>query len=90
MANKILPPLPPSDNNSMQSNYFDGYYKRSARSFWDDNEVSHNEVKQDMKCDHKFIRKGSETVCEKCHFGLIGSVEIRDGKLFHQNEPIGI
>lgn len=92
MARKgYLPPLPPSDVESMARNAFDGNYRTRAASFWGENEVIRIEDTPMEKCDHEFIYSENGVQCKKCHFGLMGvNLEIRDKKLFSQGEPLGL
>lgn len=84
----MLPPLPPSDERSMQKNWFDMYYKRRSQEFWGEAEIIREEIKPDSKCDHEFRATQSGVECTKCRFGLIGPLEVREGKLFHKGEPL--
>lgn len=84
----VLPPLPPSDEASFGSNRFDGFYKVRARDFWGDAEVHRIDDTPPVKCDHEFIGVPGGAKCQKCHFGLLGFLEVRDGKLFHEGNPI--
>jgi hypothetical protein len=88
--NQVLPPLPRSDKEAMSKHTFDSFYQRSSQGFWEGNEITRIEVGEMKKCDHEFIRRGHEVECKKCHFGLIGPIEIQNGKLFHRGEPLGI
>lgn len=84
----VLPPLPRSDRGAFEKHTFDYYYKRSSRGFWGDNEVTHIEDGPMTRCDHEFTRKGPEVQCTKCHFGLIGSFGVQNGKLLHNGEVL--
>jgi hypothetical protein len=88
MADHVLPPLPPSDSGSLARNHFDGYYKRSARDFWKDNRVETIPETPFKKCDHEFKMVVNGAQCVKCHFGLTGPIEVRDGKLYHNGEKL--
>lgn len=90
MAENKLPPLPASDQTSLNRNIFNSFYEIGSKDFWAQNEVTYNEVKEFEKCDHYFEQKGPDAICKKCFFGLSGQFEIRDGKLYHLGEPIGI
>jgi hypothetical protein len=91
MAGKgTLPPLPPSDQDSMQANRYDGFYKVTPRSFWGDNEINRIPDVPFKKCKHKFISEEGGVRCSKCNFGLRGSIEARNGKLFYNNQPLGL
>ncbi len=87
---KTLPPLPASDEKSISTNKFDGFYHRGSREFWGDNEIVREKVKSFPKCDHYFIPKPNSAECKKCSFGLLGFFEIQKGKLYHQGEAIGL
>jgi hypothetical protein len=82
MDNK-LPPLPPSDQKSLEHNSY-------ARDFWKDNRVTRLEDIEMNKCIHEFIPSKDGAECKKCHFGLIGPLEVRSGKLFFQGGPVGL
>ena len=88
MAENTLPPLPPSDNESLTKNRFDGYYQVRSRDFWELNAVSSFAVIEPKKCDHEFCPHEGGAICTKCHFGLLGQFEIYDRKLFYKGEPI--
>ena len=90
MADKVLPALPPSDEQSLQLNRYDGFYKTKARDFWGDAEVIRIPDTPPKKCDHTFMAVPDGARCQKCHFGLIGFFEVRDGKLFHKGKPLGL
>lgn len=89
MAEDKLPPLPPSDETSLNRNIYNSFYEIGSRDFWEQNEVVRNEVQEFKKCDHYFEQKAQEAICKKCHSGLIGYFEIKDGKLYHQGNQIG-
>lgn len=87
----ILPPMPGSDPQSLQTNKKDNFYGIGSREFWGENQIVSEEVKPFEKCDHNFMKTETETICQKCHMGLLGNnLEIRDGKLFYGGEPLGL
>ena len=88
MPTMILPPMPASDEQSIERNRFDGFYRMKSRDFWADAEIIHEEIGPDKKCDHEFKATPGGVKCTKCHFGLIGALEVREGKLFHKGERI--
>lgn len=89
MPNSFLPPLPPSDDKSLQTNYWDGFYKQRARNFWGENQIEKIEDLHMEKCQHEFSYRNGGVECDKCHFGLSGpSLEIRSKKLFIRGEPV--
>jgi hypothetical protein len=90
MNNKVLPPLPRSDTGAFEKHTFDYFYKRSSQGFWGDNEIIRIEVGPMVKCEHEFVQSGHEVQCQKCHFGLIGPLEVQDGKLFFRGAPLGL
>ena len=91
MPNTILPPMPPSDMESIERNKYDGFYKVKSRDFWGDNEVNRIEEQPMKKCIHEFFMAVEGPQCKKCGFGLIGSMlTIQDNKLFFKGEPIGL
>lgn len=88
-----LPALPGSDPDSIEKNDYHGFYKVGARSFWDKAEIISENLSERplQKCDHEFVGQGSEVICKKCRFGLVAhQIEIRNGKLFHNGEPLGL
>ena len=92
MATKkgTLPPMPPSDEGSLQRNKYDGFYRIRAREFWGDNEINMIKTTEQKKCSHEFEAMPTGARCSKCNFGLIGSIEVRDGKLFHDSKPLNL
>lgn len=91
MADAVLPPLPPSDQKSLDWNRPDGYYGVKSRDFWGPNAIIRETPKDFEKCDHNFIYVPEGVQCQKCHMGLGGKdLNISEGKLFHRGEPIEI
>jgi hypothetical protein len=89
MSAAKLPPLPPSDEQSLMNNRYDGNYRTRARSFWGDNEIIHINNTPTKACEHKFTGVPGGVKCSKCHFGLLGAgLEIRNGQVHIQGEPI--
>jgi len=87
---KVLPPLPKSDPQSLQWNSKDNFYKVKSADYWGDNELNREEVLPHKKCEHNFKTAPGGVRCQKCHFGLTGKdLEIRDGKLFSKGKAIG-
>lgn len=72
MAEKVLPPLPPSDKQSLIDNKWDSLNQTRSASFWGDNQVEHIELKPMKKCTHKFINFQQGVRCSKCNTGFIG------------------
>lgn len=84
-----LPPLPPSDQESMDNNRYDGFYKVRTRNFWADAEIIRIDNTPPKKCEHKFTYVSGGVKCGKCHFGLAGpGLEVQNGKLFHKGKQI--
>ncbi len=80
--NRPLPPLPPSDMDSLRVN-------RGARNFWGEAEVISIPDRPAPKCEHEFINIEGGVRCKKCNFGLLGGqLEARDGRVFVQGKPI--
>lgn len=91
MADKTLPPLPPSDATSIATNAFDPVNKVRASDFWKDAEITPLDNTPMEKCDHKFEYTKDGVICTKCNFGLLAQdLEIRSGKLFAKGEPLGL
>lgn len=88
MIDTTLPPLPRSDEEALGKNIYDGFYKVKARDFWGPNQVIRESVRPDKKCPHEFKATPSGAKCTKCHFGLIGPIEVKKGKLIIQGEPV--
>ena len=87
----ILPPLPPSDMESIGKNTYDGNNQTRAASFWGENSIIRIEDKPMEKCNHEFEYSDNGVKCKKCNFGLIANtLEIRDKKLFFKGEPLGL
>lgn len=76
-----LPPLPPSDIGSLERD-------KGAREFWKNNQIIREEEKPFKKCDHEFKVVPNGVQCVKCHFGLMGPLEVKDGKLYHKGEKL--
>ena len=89
-SNEILPPLPPSDEEALSRNKFDGYYEVRARDFWGGNKVNRFEEPKQIKCEHEFELAPGGAKCQKCHVGYQGELEVREGKLFYKGEQIKI
>lgn len=82
MAQAPLPPLPPSDGESM-------YRNSKARAFWDGAEIISIPDKPAPKCSHEFINNEGGIRCKKCAFGLLGSqLTAKNGLAYAQGEPI--
>lgn len=88
MVDTTLPPMPPSDDGSLARNHYDGFYKRSSREFWKDNKVITIKDEPFKKCDHEFKVVFNGAKCVKCHFGLTGPIEVKDGKLYHEGKKM--
>mgnify|MGYP007071620282 CR=1 FL=1 len=88
MTDTKLPPMPPSDQGAFERNHFDNYYRRSAREFWKDAEIIRIKDEPMEKCHHEFKVTPTGAQCRRCNFGLMGQIEVREGKLFINNEPI--
>ena len=88
MQNMTLPALPASDGQSIERNRFDGFYETKSRDFWKGAEIIREEVGPDKKCGHEFEATPDGAQCIKCHFGLSGVLEIKEGKLFHKGEQL--
>lgn len=60
----------------------------TENNFWAEAETIKIEEKPFKKCNHEFQNIPEGAQCKKCHFGLIGIFDIREGKLFHNNKQI--
>lgn len=85
-----LPPMPPSDPGSLETNHYDHFYGRSSRSVWKGNEVNYIKDEPMKKCTHNMVPKGANIECTKCNFGLLAGVGLRahNGKLFYRDTEI--
>lgn len=90
MSDDRLPPLPPSDGDSLNANAYDGFYDVKTKEFWGQNKLASQKVDPFHRCDHIFEKRESEIVCKKpgCSMGLFGDFDIRDGKLYMRGEPV--
>jgi len=80
--NRPLPPLPPSDGDSLQMN-------RAARNFWGEAEIIRIPDTPTKKCNHEFINNEGGIRCTKCNFGLLGGqLTAKNGVAYAQGEPI--
>jgi hypothetical protein len=62
--------MPPSDQDSLDRNKFDGFYKVKAREFWGENEIHHMPNTPPPVCEHEFISTKGGIICKKCNFAL--------------------
>ena len=86
---KVLPPLPPCDDESLANNVFDSQFRTGARDFWGDNKIEKISLSDPKKCEHFFIGTTDGVQCKKCRAGWVGKeMEARDGKLYVQNKMI--
>lgn len=85
----ILPPMPPSDQESLDRNRYDGFYKVGARDFWKESEINRFQEPPSVKCEHEFVSAQNGIKCKKCNFGLLGSgLYAKDGMAYAQGEQI--
>jgi hypothetical protein len=90
MDKGFLPPMPPSDRDSLDHNKYDGFYKVKARDFWGENEIHHIKDTPIEECRHEFTTTQDGVKCTKCGFGLLGvGLSVKDGRVLAQGEPIG-
>jgi len=82
MSGQMLPPLPPSDGDSLQRNH-------SAHSFWKGAEIIRVNDTPIKRCKHNFISVSDGIRCTLCNFGLLGSqLTAKDGIAYAQGKPI--
>lgn len=82
MAKTVLPPLPPSDGDSLRVN-------AKARAFWGDAEIIRIPDNPTPKCKHEFVNNEGGIRCTKCAFGLLGGqLTAKNGVAYAQGEPI--
>ncbi len=83
----MLPPLPPSDENSLARNVFDSQFQTGARDFWGGNKIERISLDNPKKCEHYFTNTTDGIQCKKCKAGWIGKeLQVRDGKLYIHNQ----
>ena len=80
MSSKLAP-LPPSDMGSLEKD-------RGAREFWKNNQIIREKERPFEKCEHEFKVVFNGAQCVKCHFGLTGPLEVKNGKLFHNKKQL--
>ena len=80
---KVLPPLPPCDEESIARNVFDPQFRVGAKDFWGNNKRERINLEKPKTCEHYFTLTESGVECKKCRAGWVGKeMEARDGKLF--------
>jgi hypothetical protein len=85
----VLPPMPPSDQDALDRNKYDGFYKVKARDFWGENEIHRIPDQKPVSCEHEFTTVSGGIMCTKCSFGLLGvGLSVKDGKALAQGKPI--
>jgi hypothetical protein len=62
----------------------------STDNFWKEAEVIVVEDTPLKKCEHQFKSIPEGAQCIRCHFGLMGIFDVREGKLFHNNQELNI
>lgn len=79
-----LPPIPSSDAMSLQRNSYNGFYKYGAKEFWQESEITQNQVQDFKKCQHHLMKVNNEAQCTRCHIGWLipPTWDVQDGKLF--------
>ena len=89
--NNKLPPLPPSDSESLSKNTFDPYFRIGARDFWKGNHVEQIILKESKECDHRFQYTVDGVECKKCRIGWVGKeLGVRDEALYVNNELVSL
>ena len=84
---KVLPPLPPCDEESLAKNVFDSQFRTTARDFWGDNKLEQITLDKPKKCEHHFFPTTDGIQCKKCRIGWIGKeLKARDGRLYFNNK----
>lgn len=88
----LLPPMPPSDPDSLQRNPFDRFYKYRAQEFWEHSEVTSNEVKDFVKCRHYLVKRNNDVECTLCHVGWQTgpTFTTQDGKLYNNGQELAL
>jgi len=86
---KVLPPLPPCDEESLAKNVFNAQFQTRAGDFWKDNKLERISLDEPKKCEHVFMATTDGIKCGKCNAGWIGKeLEVRSGKLYIHNQLI--
>ncbi len=81
MPSGKLPDLPGSTEDDLKSNQFHPFFRKTPKEFWEAAEISHTELKEPVKCEHYFEYTEGGVECKKCHFGLLGSIKLIEGKI---------
>lgn len=86
---KMLPPLPSWDEDSLARNKFDAQFMKGTRDFWAGNRLERVELKETNPHDHIFQYTENGVECKVCRIGWIGKeFEIKDGELYFNNKRI--
>lgn len=87
MPNK-LPPLLPSDEQSLREDRFDTFYKKRPSDIWL-GQIERTERKESPKCEHEFKETKDGVECRKCSMGLLGpDLTIKNGQLYVQGKKV--
>ena len=88
MGDRRLPSLPGSDENSLQGNSYDSFYKKRPSDIWQGT-VEHTEMKEPEKCSHEFVETTDGVQCSKCYMGLFGKeLVVKKGKVYFGKQQI--
>lgn len=86
----LLPPLPPSDPESLARGHFDNFYLRSSREFWKGANIEYIKDETPIRCEHYFVLEKGEVRCKKCSIGFIMNIglQVQEGQLFYKDKKI--
>lgn len=86
---KGLPPLPPSDEDSLTKNKKDSFYEKKSGDFWNKAFIEHTTIGKKNKCEHDFEETVTGVRCKKCYMGLEGKeLKVTKGHVFFGNQRL--
>lgn len=86
---KMFPPLPRSDADSIAKNSYDSQFQKGSRDFWRGNYTEQLTSEKNSPCEHLFIKTSTGVDCKKCHIGWIGrEFTVKKGKLYIENQEV--
>lgn len=86
---KMFPPLPKSDAESIARNTYDTQFQKGSRDFWRGNYLEKINTEEKPPCEHFFIKKPTGVECKKCHMGWTTNLfTVKNGKLYLENSEV--
>ena len=86
---KMFPPLPKSDAESIARNSYDSQFQKGSRDFWRGNYIEQLKSEEKPPCKHFFIKTSIGAKCKKCHMGWTGKTfTVKNGKLYIENQEV--